>query len=109
MIEKVVKIDIIDIPTLGVKRSNGIDEKVVGNIKYELVDDFLLDLSQIEFTKPWGISNPSFPEGIAFLVYYSNNDYDIIHQFSTYKDLKEVVCSKEEYIYLVDKYYYQII
>ena len=109
MIEKVVKIDIIDIEELGTRRTDGISEKVVGTIDDELIDDFLLDLSKIKFTKPWGISNPQFPDGIAFLVYYNNNDYDIIHSSGTYGELREVQCSVEEYNYLVNKYYYQTI
>lgn len=108
MIARVVKIDIIDVP-VKTYRTNGIDETVVGTIDEDLIDDFLLDLSKIKFVKPWGISNPNFPEGISFLIYYSNNEYDIVHQFSTYGDIKEVNCTKDEYVFLVDKYYYQII
>ena len=108
MIEKVVKIDIIDVP-IRTYRTHGIDETVVGTIDEDLIDDFLLDLSKIKFVKLWGISNPIFPEGITFLIYYSNNEYDIVNQSSTYGNIREVVCTKDEYVFLVDKYYYQII
>ena len=37
MIEKVVKIDIIDIEELGTRRTDGISEKVVGTIDDELI------------------------------------------------------------------------
>jgi len=106
MAEKVVKIDIIDIP-ISTRRSDGISEPVIGSLDDELIDDFLLDLSKIEFTRPWGISNPRFPEGVAFLIYYSDNSYDIINESSTYsqENIVEIWCPIEDYNNLVNKYY----
>ena len=105
MIAKTTKIDIIDIK-LGTSRSDGINEEIVGTISKEQIDDFLLDLSKIGFIKPLKISNPNFPEGLAFLVYYSDGNHDIIHQYSTFGEIDEIKCSKEEYDYLVNKYFY---
>ena len=63
------------------------------------------ELSKIEFTKPWGISNPRFPIGIAFLVYYTDGTFDVINISSTYGDILELLCYTEEYDMLVKKYY----
>ena len=71
----------------------------------ELIDEFLKDLSEIKFTKPWGISNPRVPLGIAFLVYYTDGTFDVINISSTYGDILELWCTVEDYNKLVKKYY----
>ena len=76
----------------------------------DLIDDFLLDLSKIEFRKPCMICNLSFPEGISFFVSCNNSEYFIINNnATTIGTIPDYFVSEENINYLLDKYYYQII
>ena len=101
MIEKTIKIDIVEM----FGHSDRKYHEYIETLDDELIDEFLKDLSKIEFTKPWGISNPRFPIGIAFLVYYTDGTFDVINISSTYGDILELLCYTEEYDMLVKKYY----
>ena len=106
MIDKVVKIDVVD--------ANGADLIQSKTYKYlltlnnELLDDFLLDLSQIEFAKVI-LHNGYCPWKITFIIYYRGGDYDYINLSDSTCNNYFVGLSTEDYNYLVDKYYYQII
>ena len=101
MIEKTIRIDIVEM----FGHSDRKYHEYIETLDDELIDEFLKDLSKIEFTKPWGISNPRFPIGIAFLVYYTDGTFDVINISSTYGDILELLCYTEEYDMLVKKYY----
>lgn len=101
MIEKTIRIDVVEM----FGHSDRKYHEYIETLDDELIDDFLKDLSKIEFTKPWGISNPRFPIGIAFLVYYTDGTFDVINISSTYGDILELLCYTEEYDMLVKKYY----
>ena len=106
MIEKVVKIEVVD--------ANGGDHISSRTYKYlftlnnALIDDFLLDLSQIEFAKVI-LYNGNRPWKITFIIYYRGGDYDYINLSVSTCNNYFVGLSTEDYNYLVDKYYYQII
>ena len=101
MKEKTIRIDIVEM----FGHSDRKYHEYIETLDDELIDEFLKDLSKIEFTKPWGISNPRFPIGIAFLVYYTDGTFDVINISSTYGDILELLCYTEEYDMLVKKYY----
>lgn len=101
MIEKTIRIDIVEMFGNSDRKYN----EYIETLDDELIDEFLKDLSKIEFTKPFGISNPRFPIGIAFLVYYTDGTFDVINISSTYGDILELLCYTEEYDMLVKKYY----
>ena len=101
MIEKTIRIDVVEM----FGHSDRKYHEYIETLDDELIDEFLKDLSKIEFTKPWGISNPRFPIGIAFLVYYTDGTFDVINISSTYGDILELLCYTEEYDMLVKKYY----
>ena len=101
MIEKIIRIDIVEM----FGHSDRKYHEYIETLDNELIDEFLKDLSEIKFTKPWGISNPRFPIGIAFLVYYTDGTFDVINISSTYGDILELWCTVEDYNKLVKKYY----
>lgn len=101
MIEKTIRIDIVEMFGNSDRKYN----EYIETLDDELIDEFLKDLSKIKFTKPFGISNPRFPIGIAFLVYYTDGTFDVINISSTYGDILELLCYTEEYDMLVKKYY----
>ena len=101
MKEKTIRIDIVEMFGHSDRKYN----EYIETLDDELIDEFLKDLSKIEFTKPWGISNPRFPLGIAFLVYYTDGTFDVINISSTYGDILELGCTVEDYNKLVKKYY----
>ena len=101
MKEKTIRIDIVEM----FGHSDRKYHEYIETVDDELIDEFLKDLSKIEFTKPWGISNPRFPLGIAFLVYYTDGTFDVINISSTYGDILELWCTVEDYNKLVKKYY----
>ena len=101
MKEKTIRIDIVEM----FGHSNRKYNEYIETLDDELIDEFLKDLSKIEFTKPWGISNPRFPLGIAFLVCYTDGTFDVINISSTYGDILELGCTVEDYNKLVKKYY----
>lgn len=101
MTEKVIKIEIVGMESTSLDKSN-----VLQILDDELIDDFLYDLSNIEFIRPLTISNIQRPSGISFCIYYTNNDYDIVNYFATsIGTLPDASCSIEDYNYLVNKYY----
>ena len=110
MIDKVVKIEVVETEASGQPAKYN---KHLLSLDDDLIDDFLLDLSKIEFIRPCMICNLSFPDGITFLIYYENYkvDYDYIdYAMSTYNGNFVVITGPNDIYYnLVDKYYYQII
>ena len=107
MIDKVVKIEVVE------TRASGQPEKYnkhLLSLDDDLIDDFLLDLSKIEFIRPCMICNLSFPEGISFFVFCNNSEYFIINYYATtIGTIPDYDISAEDMNYLLDKYYYQII
>lgn len=101
MKEKIIRIDIVEMFGHSDRKYN----EYIETLDDKLIDEFLKDLSEIKFTKPWGISNPRFPNGIAFLIYYSEGTFDVINISSTYGDILELWCDIEDYDKLVKKYY----
>lgn len=110
MIEKVVKIEVVD--------ANGRDlisdrtYKYLFTLNNALIDDFLLDISKIEFRDPL-LTNGERAWRITFIIYYNDGVYDYINLsrstwFSNgYRYLS--FSASDDYYYLVDKYYSQII
>ena len=111
MIEKVVKIDVYE--TYGRdyrKNSMSAYKKYLLTLDESLINNFLYDLSKIEFEKPCMICNLSFPDGISFFVYCNNSEYFIINgHATTIGTIPDYYISKEDINYLLEKYYYQII
>ena len=104
MIKKVVKIDIVE--TSGSKGFNKYDRHLA-TVDEELIDDFLLDLSKIEFFNNCMICNIYFPEGITFYIYYNDVDFDVVGTSSSMNLEINYNCALEDYEYLVNKYYVQ--
>jgi len=106
MIDQVVKIDVVD--AIGGDLIKDNTYKYLLTLDNELLDDFLLDLSQIEFAKVF-LHNGYRPWKITFIIYYRGGDYDYINLSDSTCSNYYVGLSAEDYNYLVDKYYYQII
>ena len=106
MIDKVVKIDVVD--AIGGELIESKTYKYLLTLDNELLDDFLLDLSQIEFSRVI-LHNGYRPWKITFIIYYRGGDYDYINLSDSTCSNYYVGLSTEDYNYLVDKYYYQII
>ena len=110
MIEKVVKIDVYETYGSDYRNNSNAYKKYLLTLNEDLINDFLLDLSKIEFKRPCMICNLSFPEGISFFVFCNNSEYFIINYFATTIDtIPDYYISEEDINYLLDKYYYQII
>ena len=109
MIDKVVKIEVVETEASAQPAKYN---KHLLSLDDDLIDDFLLDLSKIEFTKKW-LYFGEVPDGITFLIYYENYkvDYDYIdYAISTYNgNFVDINGPNDIYYNLVDKYYYQII
>lgn len=102
MVKKVVKVEIIEMDGLSLKHF----DTVLKIIDEELIDDFVLDLSEIKFIARWAISNRVCPEGICFCLTYGDGSYDIVDDRSA-TDL-DLHCSTEEFNELLYKYYFTL-
>ena len=110
MIDKVVKIEVYETYGCDYRYNSSAYIKYLLTLGEDLIDDFLLDLSKIEFRKPCMICNLSFPEGISFFVSCNNSEYFIINNnATTIGTIPDYFVSEENINYLLDKYYYQII
>ena len=106
MIEKVVKIEVVDAP--GGDLISSRTYKYLFTLNDALIDDFLLDLSKIEFRETL-LPNGARAWKITFIIYYNHGEYDYINLsrstcFSNgyrYLDFS----ASDDYYYLVDKYY----
>ena len=83
MIDKVVKIEVYETYGCDYRDNSSEYKKYLLTLGEDLIDDFLLDLSKIEFRKPCMICNLSFPEGISFFVSCNNSEYFIINNKTT--------------------------
>lgn len=99
MVKKVVKVEVVEMDGLSLKHY----DRVLKTIDQELIDDFVLDLSEIKFIARWAISNRVCPEGICFCLTYGDGSYDIVDDRSA-TDL-DLHCSNEEFNELLNKYY----
>ena len=109
MIDKVVKIEVVE--TFATTEPAKYNKHLL-SLDDDLIDDFLLDLSKIEFTEKW-LYFGEVPDGITFLIYYENYkvDYDYIdYTISTYNGyFVDITGPNDIYYNLVVEYYYQII
>ena len=67
------------------------------------IDEFLYDLSKIEYTYTWAISNRIDPVGICFYLYFDDG-FEVIGRNACFHE--QARCSKEEFAVLVNKYYH---
>lgn len=110
MIEKVVKIDVYETYGSDYRNNSSAYKKYLLTLDESLINNFLYDLSKIEFKKPCMICNLSFPDGISFFVSCNNSEYFIINDnATTIGTIPDYYISEEDINYLLDKYYYQII
>jgi hypothetical protein len=107
MIDKVVKIEVVEADSADPLSST---RKFLFTLEKKLIDDFLLDLSKICFVEPFPLIFPGYPEGITFCIYYEDDKYyDYINYRTSLCNNNSYGISIDDYNYLVDKYYYQII
>lgn len=104
MIEKVVKIEVYE--TYGSGKPDNYKTFLFA-LDDELIDNFLLDLSKIEFIRPCMICNLSFPEGKSFFIYCNNEERFIINDnATTIGTIPDYYISEEDFDYLLYKYYW---
>ena len=107
MIDKVVKIEIVQ--TSGLDYPDEEHRTHLLTLDKKTTDEFLVDISKIEFVKPFPLIFPGYPDGITFWISYEDSKYDYINYIISICNNKYSGISIEDYNYLVDKYYYQII
>ena len=107
MITRVVKIEIVQTSSLAYPDEEHRTHLLT--LDKKTTDEFLVDISKIEFVKPFPLIFPGYPDGITFWISYEDSKYDYINYIISICNNKYSGISIEDYNYLVDKYYYQII
>lgn len=101
MINKVVKVEVVDQGDVG-KITKG---DVLMELDETLIDDFLFDLSQIQF-KSYIFGDVDYPSGISFCLTFKDGTYTVFdNRCASVSGYHTLHCSLEEYITLQNKYY----
>ena len=93
--EKVQKVEIVEY------NSDTEEETLLSTISSSNQDQFLLDLSRLEYHFIWG--TPIDPDGVCLKLIFKNGDSEIIGWCGTTKH-KLILCNQEEFDTLVQNY-----